>query len=96
VHASHRHRAAHSGESLNAIANIVVAFACIGGAAGVCVGIWLMFATDSAGQRSDADVLLGAAVAFGALLQSLTIVCVFRAIAVFGRYVAWRASESEG
>lgn len=94
MQANHQHRTLTSGESLNAIANMVVVLACVGGAVGIAVGVWLMLYTDPAGQRSEADVLVGAAVAFGAFLQALIVVCVFRAIAVFGRYVAWRASES--
>jgi hypothetical protein len=90
-----QHRTLHSGESLNTIANIVVVFACVGGIAGMAVGVWLMFRSGAGGARTDTDVLVGAAIAFGAFLQALIVVCVFRAIAVFGRYVAWRASDAE-
>lgn len=83
-----------SGESLNAVANVVVVLACIGGLAGMSVGVWLMLRTDAGEGRTDTDVLIGAGVAFGAFLQALIVFCVFRAIAVFGRYVAWRASEA--
>jgi hypothetical protein len=90
-----QHRTLNSGESLNTIANIVVALACIGGTIGMAVGVWLMFRSDTGDARTDADVLVGAAIAFGAFFQALIVVCVFRAIAVFGRYVAWRASDAE-